>query len=246
MAPEWVRTRLTDVLALLRRIRSGAYWGFMGVIHRLAGTRLYERKWAYRIKSVDVIVSDIEHPHRQWLMEQLDVLWPFSSVLEIGCGYGPNVQLLATRFPTIEVMGLDINPIAVHEGNAGLAQLGIEHARLILGKADDLSQFTDRSIDVVFTDATLLYIGPDKIRQVIAEMRRVSRKALLFVEFHYSGHARDRKALGVHTRDGWVRDYRKILNHFFSDDTITFMKIPTDVWPTGRWPVYGYLINVAR
>jgi len=231
---------------MFRQIKSRAYWWVTGVAHRLFGTRLYERKWEDRVKSKDIVMEDIEHPHRLWLFEQINSFWPFSSILEIGCGYGPNVEILAKKFPTIDIIGFDINPIAVHEGNARLAQLGVEHTHIILGKADDLSQFSDRSIDVVFTDATLLYIGPDKIRQVIAEMRRVSRKALLFVEFHCSGHSRNSMDLGFHTRDGWVRDYRKLLNNFFSSDSITLTKITINVWPTGRWPVYGYLIKVFR
>jgi len=229
---------------MFRQILSRAYWGLMAALHHLVGTRLYEKKWEARAKSKDAVMADIEHPHRLWLFEQINSFCPFSSILEIGCGYGPNVEILAKRFPAIEVIGIDINPIAVREGNARLSQLGVERGHIILGKADDLSQFSDRSIDLVFTDATLLYIGPDKIRQVITEMRRVSRKTLLLVEFHYSGHSRNSIGLGFHTRDGWVRDYRKILNHFFSNDSITLTKIPSDVWPTGRWPVYGYLITV--
>jgi len=129
-------------------------------------------------------------------------------------------------------------------GNARLAELGIEHARLIIGKADDLSQFADRSFDVVFTDAVLCLIGPDKIGKVISEMKRISQRALVFVELHSSGVRRDPTGLGVFTRDGWVRDYRKLLSRFFSDDSITFKKIPADVWPEGRWKDYGSLITV--
>ena len=228
------------------RIRSRLYWGFMGLLHRLAGTRLYERQWASRNKPLDRVLADVEHPHRQWLMEQFDKLYPFSSVLEIGCGYGPNIQLLATRFPSSEIVGLDINPTAIREGNARLTQLGLKHASFLLGKADDLLQFADRSIDVVFTDAVLLYIGPDKVKRVVSEMKRVSRKALLFVEFHDATLQPDTADLGIHTPDGWVRNYRELLSEFFSDDFITLTKIPYDIWVTGRWPSYGHLITVMR
>lgn len=182
---------------MLCEIRSRFYSALMGTAARFLGTRLWERKWARRgEKEVRKGFSNADHPHRHWLMEQFDALYPFSSVLEIGCGYGPNVLLLATRFPDIEVQGFDINPISVREGNAWLAERGIKRARLIRGNADELSQFADGAIDVIFTDAVLLYIGLDKIKQVIAGMKRISRKALLLTELHCSNLRRDPK--------GWV------------------------------------------
>lgn len=229
---------------MFQQVLSRGYWRLVGAAHHLVGTRLYEKKWEARVKSKDVVMADIEHPHRLWLLEQINYFAPFSSILEIGCGYGPNVEILAKRFPCVDAVGLDISQNSVNEGNNRLSQQGLDNAYLVHGKADDLSRFDDKSIDIVFTDATLLYIGPDKIRRVIGEMKRISRKALVLLEFHHISLSRDSMGGGVHTRDGWVRDYRKLLNHFFNNDIITLAKIPTDVWPTGRWPVYGYLITV--
>ena len=230
---------------IFRQSISCIYWKLIGVIHYLAGTKLYERKWKIKTMAKDVVMTDIDHPHRLWLSEQFNSLRPFSSILEIGCGYGLNIEILAKKFTSTSIVGLDINPVAVYEGEARLSQLGLKHAHIILGKADDLSKFSNKSIDVVFTDATLLYIGPDKILQVIAEMRRISRKALLLVEFYCSDCSCKFMKFGFHTRDGWVRDYLKILSHFFNKDSIQITKISTDIWPTGRWSKYGHLIKVV-
>ena len=231
---------------LLRRLGRRLYWEARGLNARRVGTALFERHWSRRgAAEVRADFSNLHHPHRQWLLERLDPLYPFTSALEVGCGYGANVQLLATRFPGAEVVGIDINPISVLEGNALLAELGIQHARLLEGKADDLSRFADHQFDVVLTDAALLYTGPDKIETVIQEMRRVSRHALLFVELHRSESQRDTQGLGTFTPDGWVRDYRRLLNRFFPDDSVTLTKIPQDVWPEGRWVSLGYLITVV-
>jgi ubiquinone/menaquinone biosynthesis C-methylase UbiE len=189
--------------------------------------------------------SNVNHPHRELLIKQFEVLYPFTSVLEVGCGYGPNVQLLAAKFPDIEVWGIDINPTSVREGNRRLAEMRIEHARLIVAKADDLSQFADRSFDIVFTDAMLQYIGPEKIRRVIGEMKRISRRALLVVELHQDDEGGDPMGLGFFTPDGWVRDCRKLLKSFSSDDSITLTKIPTDVWPERPWVNLGWIITVV-
>ena len=231
---------------LLRSLGRRLYWGARGLYARRAGTALFERHWSRRgAAEIRTDFSNLHHHHRQWLLERFDPLHPFTSALEVGCGYGANVQLLASRFCDAEVVGIDINPTSVLEGNALLAELGIQHARLLEGKADDLSQFADQQFDVVLTDATLLYIGPDKIEAVIREMRRVSRRALLFVELHRPESRRDRKGLGVFTPDGWVRDYRRLLERFFPDNSITLTKIPQDVWPEGRWGELGHLISVT-
>jgi len=229
---------------MFRQVMSRGYWWLVGAVHHLVGTHLYEKKWGAYIRSKDIMMEGIKHPHRLWLFEQINSFYPFSSILEIGCSYGPNVQILAKKFPCVDVVGLDISQSSVNEGNSRLSQQGLDNASLVHGKADELSRFDDKSIDIVFTDATLLYVGPDKIRRVIKEMKRISRKALVLLEFHHISLRWDSMGIGVHTRDGWVRDYRKLLNHFFNNDTITLTKIPTDVWPTGRWPVYGYLITV--
>lgn len=153
--------------------------------HRLVGTGLRERKWVSRgLEDVCKGFSNLNHPHRWWLVEQFDTWYPFTSVLEIGCGYGPNLQLLARRFPGIQMVGIDINPLSVREVNTLPAKLNIGRVQLKVGKADDISHFPDASVDIVFTDALLLYIGSDKIRRVIGEMKQISRRALLFVELH--------------------------------------------------------------
>ena len=197
------------------------------MIHRLSGTRLYERTWSSRgIDAVRQDFANIDYPHRRWLVEQFARLSPFESVLEIGCGYGPNLQLLEGRFPGLSCHGIDISPNAVREGNARFASLGNKNIHISVGKA------------------VLLYVGPDKIEKVIRELIRVSRRALLLVEFHDSNPQRDPVGLGLHTYDGWVRDYEVLLSKFFSIDRIQVTKFPPGLRSAGRWPLYGHLITV--
>ena len=180
-------------------------------------------------------------------MHHLELAHPFTSALEIGCGYGPNVQLLATKFNNVEVVGLDINSHSVQLGTTKLSELDIEKARLVIGKADDLSQFDNQQFDIVFTDATLLYIGPDKIDKVVSEMKRVSRHTLICMELHRPYSPReDSNELGTFTPSGWVRDYHQLLSRFFPSNSISLSKIPKEVWPAKNWINDGYLITVVR
>lgn len=224
------------------------YWTAKGLYARWIGTRYFERRWSRQeVANLREDFSNLQHPHRQWLMQHLELAHPFTSALEIGCGYGPNVQLLATKFNNVEVVGLDINSHSVQLGTNKLSELGIEKARLVIGKADDLSQFDDQQFDVVFTDATLLYIGPDKIDKVIAEMKRVCRQALICMELHRPCFSHENsEGISTFTPSGWVRDYHQLLSRFFPSNSISISKIPKEVWPAENWINDGYLITAIR
>jgi len=139
----------------------------------LLGTRAQEKYWATRHRRKERKRDDLvkggrdwiksywdsrDHSHRPFLIEKISKFSPIHSILEIGCNCGPNLYLLAKKFPDAEMIGIDINPIAVQNGNEWFAQEGISNVKLSVGNADELGQFPDKSFDVVFTDAVLIYI----------------------------------------------------------------------------------------
>jgi ubiquinone/menaquinone biosynthesis C-methylase UbiE len=124
-----------------------------------------------------------DHPHRSFLIEKICKYSPIRSILEIGCASGPNLYLIAEKLPNAEIRGVEINPMAVQKGNEWFRRKGISNVKLEVGKAQELSRFSDKSFDVVFTDAVLIYISPDEIKKVIKEMLRIGRVIVLF-EWH--------------------------------------------------------------
>ena len=68
----------------------------------------------------------------------------FEDLLDVGCGTGPMVELLASEFPDKRYTGLDLTPRMIEVANAK----GIENARFIVGDAEDLP-FDDASFDAV-------------------------------------------------------------------------------------------------
>lgn len=143
------------------------------------------------------------------------------------------------------MVGIDINPVAIQKGNEWLAQEGISNVRLVAGRADELQAIPDKSFDIVFTDALLLYIGPDKITKVVKEMIRIARRALIFLEWHYfeSGQ-KDPRGLGVYFRGNWKRDYGALLRQFVGEERIHLTKIAKDIWPDKNWSEVGAVIEV--
>ena len=136
--------------------------------------------------------------------------------------------------------------MAIQKGDEWLAQEGISNVKLSVGKADELGQFQDGSFDIVFTDAVLVVIGPDKIKEVIKEIIRIARRALIMVEWHcFEPQLRDPYGLGVYTYGFWKRDYVALLKQFVREYQIRVTKIPESVWPVAGWKELGAIIEVV-
>ena len=247
----------------LYRLAARIYFAFKPVHLKelIMGTKAREKEWATRHlhegqrrrddwgKGSDDWIKGYwnsqNHSHRPFLIERISSFSPISSILEIGCNCGPNLYLLAKRFPGAEIRGVDINPMAVEKGNEWLAQEGIVNVQLLVGKADELEQFRDKSFDVVFTDAVLIYVGPDKIKTVIQGMIRIARRALILMEWHcFEPQQRDPNGCGVYHHGSWKRDYVALLKQFVPAEHIRITKIPEDMWPDVNWKTLGALVEV--
>lgn len=220
------------------------------------GTRAWEREWAeahlsrrndWGGEGKDVIRSywdSTEHPHRRFLIDRICQFSP-GRILEVGCNCGPNLYLLARRLPGAQLYGIDVNTVAIDKGRRWFSESGIDNVSLSVGKADDLGQFQDKSFDVVFTDALLIYIGPDKIRKVVEEMLRVARRGLLLTEWHVFEHENsDRNGLGVHHCGLWKRDYTALLSRYLPAENVVITRITSDVWPDRNWQTVGAFVQV--
>jgi ubiquinone/menaquinone biosynthesis C-methylase UbiE len=231
------------------------YFSFHSTLYRmhLAGTKSEEKYWATRHhyegndwgnqknEWVTGYRDSQNHSHRNFLIERICKFSP-SSILEVGCNCGPNLYLLAKKFPSAKIRGIDINPVAVQKGNEWFVQEGISNVKLLEGKADELGQFQDRSFDVAFTDAVLIYIGPDKIKKVMEEMLRVTRQALILLEWHCFNSKSN--PLGVYVGH-WMRDYVALFKEFVPLSQIQVIKLPEELWSDENWQRYGGVVKVV-
>lgn len=209
------------------------------------GTRAREKRWASR-SIAEGYWNNRDHPSKHFLAERIAAFAPVHSILEVGCASGPGLYLLAKKFPQANIVGIDINQKAVEYGNAQFAKEGISNVELKTGKADTLEAFPDKAFDIVLTTALLIYIGPDKIRDVIRGMIRVTRKALVLVELHsLKPDTKDPLGLGVYRYGNWVRDYVALLKQFVSEEQIKVTRIPEDVWPVAPWRESGVVVEVV-
>ncbi|MDP2932046.1 MAG: class I SAM-dependent methyltransferase [Chloroflexota bacterium] len=231
----------------LYRLASRVYWTlqFQHLAELVVGTRARERRWAAR-PIAEGYWENRDLPSKHFLADRIAAFAPVNSILEVGCASGTNLYLLAGKFPQAQIVGVDINVEAVNYGNARFAQEGMENVSLRVGKADGLGQFGDRSFDVVFTNALLIYIGPDKIREVVGGMLRLAKRVIVLMELHrFESKGRPREALGIYQYGNWTRDYAALWKQFVKPEQVRVSRIPEVVWPARPWSESGAVIEVV-
>jgi hypothetical protein len=164
---------------------------------------------------------------------------PLSPFLKSAAPRAGNLYALAQEFPNAKFFGIDISAHAIRTGTEWLAAHNAKNISLEVGVADDLSRFADKSVDIIFTDAVLIYLGAEKIRTALYEMIRVAKKALVIVEWHTDAP----RSL---YQDHWAHNYRALLSAIAPVASIQFSRLPADIQNArgNEWSKYGYIIEV--
>lgn len=208
------------------------YWRFRHV---------FDKKWAESYISRE----SINDPNRKFIINEILRHLPFENALEIGCASGPNLYNLAQKYPKVKFYGIDISRKAIETGKDIFKKEKIDNVFLSISGAERLKDFKDKSIDLVFTDAVLIYIGPDKIESAIKEMIRVAKKKILLFEWH------DDKITTSLYKSHWIHNYRFIINKFIPDEKIKITRmlpliaeqLPSEKWDR-NWAEFGNIIEV--
>jgi ubiquinone/menaquinone biosynthesis C-methylase UbiE len=162
-----------------------------------------------------------EHPHRYIIVEVLKS-FPWRSLWEIGCGPGANLVRIATDIPGRELGGSDINADAID-----LARKTFKNALFEVSSCED-TLLSDKACDVTLSDMVLIYIGPNKIKKVLKEIKRYTRGRIVLVEFDSSKWWRRlwlRWTTGYHSYN-----YKKVLEQCGYYDVMLY-KIPSKYYP---------------
>lgn len=141
---------------------SGAYWAERG--------KIYEQQ------AIDGGWWDGEQEHLPDLLATLK----FTSVLEVGCGFGRVGASIKRRWPDVEYTGMDISADLV-EG----AKKRLPDSEIIL--ADLVTWEDDRQWDVVLAISALSHVPPEDIRPVIAKLKTWARHDIVVVDWKEIG-----------------------------------------------------------
>lgn len=205
---------------------------FLGL--RLRSTKKHKKYWANRkIDWQKAYLETWNHPHR-FVISNLLKMVPWLSLVEVGCGPGPNLVNIVKTIQNRQVGGIDINPEAIE-----LARKTFPGGMFKVGTGDDV-MLSDKSTDVVLSDMHLIYVGPREIKKYLGEIKRIARNYVVLSEFHSTSFW---QRLWVRLTTGYnAHNYKKLLDKMGFYDVMMYKMKPED-WPGGGMQEkIGYII----
>lgn len=191
-------------------------------------------------------IDSVKHPHRKRLIEVIEQFQPFEKLLELGCNIGQNLYLLAQKYPLKKFTGIDINFCAVKQGKVFLQKNNISNVEFSLGKFKNLTQYKDKSIDILLTDAAFIYLGPEQIKKVLSEMIRIARKAIILYEWQiWDEQVLQAGKYSLYCSGHWVYNYNALFLSFPTVKKVEIEKVAAGIWHDYCWDKYGAIIKVT-
>jgi ubiquinone/menaquinone biosynthesis C-methylase UbiE len=199
-------------------------WKIRSVMLRTIGYRpsLFWDAWA-----IDFDMDQeqlVLHPWNVMALELIREAEP-DTVLEIGCGFGRNMkELIRGGLNPENLYGVDISKKMLKK-----CRVFLDDQRVHLHHAEIESlPFLDKSIDVAYVSLVLMHTPPSSVTGAVAEVVRVARKRVVFLEEH-----RQEKP-GIITQQindfTFAHDYRTYLSK---------MGLCTSIWHVAeKWCVF--------
>jgi SAM-dependent methyltransferase len=135
--------------------------------------------WTRRGKSFPLEAAGYQariYPQHFWAKSILRTL-EYKSFLEIGCGFGRNIDFFAREglLNGKEVLGIDFSPTMLDNYICDRKQFPV-----MLGNAQRLP--VRRNYDVVFIHGVFMHIPPGRVLKAVSEMVRVAEKYVIQIE----------------------------------------------------------------
>lgn len=218
--------------------------------------RFWAAEYQKQLSELDPNAEPLAGSERATLIEAIADRFPFRRILEIGSGFGQNGTVLGPLFPSAEIIGLDPSTSSILQGQRILSGAGINNVQLVEGFGHDLSRFPDGRFDLVFSCASLLYVGPDRIEQTAREMLRVVRRrgAVLVLEQSFGTgdwggvkFERPHPSTGYGSPTGyWIRDYRALFRLMAAEEAVQLYPVENPIWAAEQWKEYASIIEVEK
>lgn len=187
----------------------------------LKSTKDHTEYWQKRqIDWKESYLSTWNHPHRSaiiWMLKGIT----FYSLWEVGVGGGANLIKILKELPGKQLGGSDVSEDAI-----ALCKETFKDGLFHVEPGNNLLM-SDKSVDVVLSDMTLIYVSPKDIDSYLKEFKRVGRLYVVLCEFHSKSWWKRLKARfgGYH-----VHNYRRLLKkHGYYD--VLIQHLPEALWP---------------
>lgn len=170
--------------------------------------------------------SGLAAPHRTLLVEELQRLWPFASLLEVGCGPCVNLARVRQAFgPSVHLTGFDVSESALELGQDRFIDAQLEPPQQLAVGALPEALSGDERFDVILSCYTLAYLSPEDLAVALPRLAHAARRALVIAEpMVVVGPETGQPHLMRPAPPEWRHDYVS----YFRDDA-------PGRWNAGRW-----------
>ena len=143
--------------------------------------RYWRRRGRGYRKEFDAHSEETRRAVRRQEAEFLEALRPleFDSVLEVGCGFGRILRLVADEFAPGRVAGVDVSRHQLRKARALLKSRKPELCEADITRG--LPFWEDGTFDLVFTSEVLMHLPEPE--PIVREMARVSRRYVVHLEY---------------------------------------------------------------
>jgi SAM-dependent methyltransferase len=120
----------------------------------------------------------------QKLVEYLKRNISFSTVLELGCGFGRITKIILSNFPEVtDYVAVDLSPHQIE--NARNYVMGSDKSGVLKFVISDIQSLEMNSkYDLVIAPEVLLHILPSEIKEVLVKMVGWSRKSVVNIDWY--------------------------------------------------------------
>ena len=145
------------------------YWSERG--------KTYQKKFKYDKNKV---------LQEEFLLDYLySISEPFSSVLELGCGFGRVTKILLNKFDNIKnYLAVDMSKHQIENARNYVGSLKMKEVRLDFLVSDILSLEQSKKYDLVILSEVLMHILPSEIDSVIKKLISLTNKHIINIDWY--------------------------------------------------------------
>lgn len=141
---------------------------------------------------------------QEQILEETLAPLSYSSVLEIGCGFGRMTKLILKKKPE-RYVAIDVSLDQINH-----AKTIAPGPEFIQTPVEDFK--TNETFDLVVASEVLMHIPPHRIKGVIASMKGWSKKYIINADYANLAHIHQPQWAG--NRYAWIHDYKTLYNAF--------------------------------
>lgn len=110
---------------------------------------------------------------------------PFSTVLEVGCGFGRITKLLLSNFPYIsDYLAIDLSVDQIENAKEFARPAVTRHDQLNFVVSDIQSFQNQKRYDLVVASEVLMHILPSEIEEVMRKLVTISKKHVVNIDWY--------------------------------------------------------------